>query len=463
MGLTVPAGKIPDKEIGIIHFVGIGGSGMSSLAEMALGQGMSVSGSDISASRVTRRLAGKGIIVHIGHSGTNLGNAEAVVYSSAVSPDNPELLEAASRGIPLLHRSDLLNLMMQSRTGITVAGTHGKSTVTAMLATIMEAAGESPYLVAGAEIPGLGGSFLAGKGRFFIAEADESDRSFLKYEPFAGIVTNIDSDHLNTYRDIDDIKDAFLRHLNSINAEGAAVCCLDDPGLQMVLPQVRTRVITYGLNPGAFYSAVEIETNGLRSSFCLLNESRRLGKIDLRVPGEVNVLNSLAAIAISLFLGVSFNTIQSALNSFTGLSRRMEFKGESRGIWVMDDYAHHPTEIKAALKAFQTIGRRTILIFQPHRHSRTEHLLYELADSFTGPDELLLLPIYAAGELPAKENLSERLALEIKKKRPVTYFTSGDSVVEHLTKTARPEDLIITMGAGDVWKTGEAFLEKNNC
>ena len=463
MGLTVPAGRISEKDIKIIHFVGIGGSGMSSLAELALCQGMLVSGSDISASRITGRLAGKGITVHIGHSGTNLGNAEAVVYSSAVSPGNPELLEAGSRGIPLLHRSDLLNLMMRARTGITVAGTHGKSTVTAMLATILVAAGESPSLVAGAEIPGLGGSFLAGEGRYFIAEADESDRSFLKYEPFAGIVTNIDSDHLNTYRDIDDIKDAFLRHLNSISEDGAAVCCLDDPCLQMVLPEVRTRVITYGLNPGAFYTAGQIEPIGLGSSFTILNESRRLGKIDLQVPGEVNVLNALAAAALSLFLEIRFEAIQSALNSFTGLSRRMEFKGESRGIWVMDDYAHHPTEIKAALKAFLTLGRRIILIFQPHRHSRTEHLLYELAGSFAGPDELLLLPIYAAGEEPTKENLSERLALEIKKRRPVTYFTSGDSVVEHLKKTARPDDLIVTMGAGDVWKTGEAFLEKNNC
>jgi len=458
----VRAGRIPEKDIGIIHFVGIGGSGMSALAELALSQGMEVSGSDISESRITRRLAGKGMTVYIGHSGTNLGNAEAVVYSSAVRPDNPELLEAGKKGMPLLHRSDLLNMMMKARTGITVAGTHGKSTVTAMLATILDAAGESPSLAAGAEIPGLGGNFLAGEGRFFIAEADESDRSFLKYEPFAGIVTNIDSEHLDNYRDIDDINNAFLCHLNSMSEEGAAVCCLDDPNLRKLLPSVRSRVITYGLKPGACYTAVDIEQLGLKTSFSIFNDSGRLGKIDLPMPGEVNVLNALAASALSLFLGIDFAAVRSALNSFPGLSRRMEFKGEVDNIWVMDDYGHHPTEIKAALKAFLKLNRRIILIFQPHRYSRTKHLLQELADSFSDADELLLLPIYPAGEQPTEEGLSERLALEIRKRRPVTFFTSGDSAAEHLENTARPKDLIITMGAGDVWKTGEAFLGKKN-
>ena len=461
-GLTVGTGRIPDKDIETIHFVGIGGSGMSSLAELALSQGMEISGSDVSESRVTRSLTEKGIIVYRGHAGTNLGNAEAVVYSSAIQPDNPELLEAEKRGLPLLHRSDLLNMMMKARTGLTVAGTHGKSTVTAMLATILKAAGESPSMAAGAFVPGLGGNFLAGEGRFFIAEADESDRSFLKYEPFAGIITNIDSDHLDNYRDLDDIKKTFLRHLNSISKNGAAVCCLDDPNLEKLLPSVLSRVITYGLKPGACYTAADIKHTGLKTSFSIFNDSRKLGDITLPMPGEVNVLNALAASALSLFLGIDFTAIRSALNSFTGLSRRMEFKGEIDNIWVMDDYGHHPTEIKASLEAFTRLGRRIVLIFQPHRYSRTEHLMLELADSFSGADELLLLPVYSAGERPKKEGISELLAREIFKNRPVTYFASKDSVAEYLKNNARPGDLIITMGAGDVWKIGEVFLEEKN-
>ena len=433
---------------------------MSSLAELAFRKGVEVSGSDVSESSITRRLAGKGISVYIGHSAENLGNAEAVVFSSAVSADNPELVEAGRRGLPLLHRSDLLNMMMQASTGITVAGTHGKSTVTAILATILETAGESPSLAAGAEIKGLGGSCLAGKGRYFIAEADESDRSFLKYSPFAGIVTNIDSDHLNNYRDMADISESFLKHINSMSSDGAAVCCLDDPNLRMLLPRARTRVITYGLEKGADYTAADIEPRGMETSFALFENGQRLGKIELPIPGEFNVLNTLAACALSLFLGIDFTAVKAGVNSFSGLSRRMEFKGEAGNIWVIDDYAHHPTEIKAALRAFKKLGRKIILVFQPHRYSRTSHLLQDLAGSFTDADELLLLPIYSAGEHPVQEGLSEKLAGEIEKMRTVKYFTSGASAVEHLEKTARAGDLIVTMGAGDVWKTGEVFLEK---
>ena len=435
---------------------------MSALAELVSSRGMKVSGSDISESSITKRLSVKGIIVHKEHSGENLGTAGAVVYSSAVSRDNPELVAAEKRGIPLMHRSDLLKMLMDAGTGITVAGTHGKSTVTAMLATILEAAGESPSLVSGAEISGLGSSFLAGKGRFFVAEADESDRSFLKYSPWAGIVTNIDSDHLNNYLDLEDIKKAFLSHLNSISADGVAVFCLDDPNLRELLPSIRKRFITYGLNEGADCRAVDIIQQRMNTSFTIVQESVPIGRITLPMPGEVNVLNALAASTLCLDLGISFETISSALNSFTGLSRRMEFKGKADDIWILDDYAHHPTEIQEALKALRPLGRRILLLFQPHRYTRTRHLLHELALSFREADELLLLPIYSAGEKPVEENLSGQLAREIEKYRPVTYLSSAGKALDFLIKTAIPGDLVVTMGAGDVWKTGEAFLEKKN-
>ena len=433
---------------------------MSSLAELGFSFGLQVSGSDISESRITRRLAGKGITVHIGHSENNLGNADAVVYSSAVGPDNPEILAAERKGIPAMHRSDLLKMLMEGRTGLTVAGTHGKSTVTAMLATILAAAGESPSLAAGAEIPGLGGSFLAGKGEFFIAEADESDRSFLKYEPFAGIVTNIDADHLDNYEGIEDIKEAFLQHLNSISEAGAAVCCLDDPNLASLLPSVRGRVITYGLREGADYCASNIDHLGLSTSFDVTCGSSVLGGIRLPMPGEISVLNALGAITLSLFLGIDFRMTSTALSSFQGISRRMEFKGQAGNVWVMDDYGHHPTEIRAALKAFRRLGRRTVLVFQPHRYSRTGKLIQELADSFSDADELLLLPVYPAGEKNDRRGLSEELAGEAGKRRPLKYFRSPSSAADYLVESTGSGDLVITMGAGDVWKTGEVFLEK---
>lgn len=433
---------------------------MSSLAGLAASRGMEVSGSDIRSSRAVERLAEQGIRVFMGHSATNLGPADAVVFSSAVSPDNPELRAAGERGIPVLHRSDFLNLMMEGKKAVTVAGSHGKSTVTGMLTTILSAAGKDPSMAAGADVSELGGGFRAGKGSYFVAEADESDRSFLKYHPFAGILTNIDTDHLNNYGTLGELVGSFARHLNSISAEGFAVCCLDDAYIRDIISSVHCPAVTYGMNGAADYVAGRVESEGLAVSFTVRKGRNEIGRIRLPVPGRVNVLNALAATAFSLHTGIDFATIRRTLESFRGLARRMEFKGAADDIWVMDDYAHHPTEIKASLEAFSNLGRRTVVVFQPHRYSRTRALFRELAGSFSDADQLLLLPVYAAGEEEGPGNPGDMLAKEIKRQREVKCLESVGEAARYLERSALPGDLIVTIGAGDVWKTGEIFLEK---
>lgn len=448
------------KKIRKIHLIGIGGAGMSALAELGLGLGLEITGSDLAAGPVVKRLTDKKIPIFIGHSKQNLGTSEAVVYSSAVNSKNPELREAELRGLPLLHRSDFLNLLMEKRTGVTVAGTHGKSTVTAMLATILCASGEDPLVAAGAEIPDLGGNFRLGRGNLFVAEADESDHSFLKYHPYAGIVTNIDADHLNNYRGIEEIKNAFLNHLDSISPEGAVVCCLDDPNLKEVSAKTDSRVITYGTSRDADYQAVEIIPESLSVSFNLLHQGEFLARIKIPMPGKMNAVNALGAISLALFLGINRSTAFSALEKFKGVSRRLEFKGRVGDIWIMDDYGHHPTEIQAALQAVGNLERRIVLVFQPHRYSRTSALLEELADAFSGADELILLPVYSAGEAGDNLDISRQLAHTTAVKRDLHFCESLDAAAALLEKTVRPGDLVLTMGAGDVWKIGEIFLEK---
>ena len=454
------AARISENRIDRVHLVGIGGSGMSALAGLALSRGMEVSGSDIRSNKAVKRLTGQGIRVFAGHSASNLGAAEAVVFSSAVSPDNPEILAAKKNGIPVLHRSDLLALMMKGKSSITVAGSHGKSTVTGMLTTILAAAGEDPSMAAGAEVTGLGGGYRAGKGRFLVAEADESDGSFLKYHPFAGILTNIDTDHLNNYGSIEKIVNSFLLHLNSISGDGFAVCCLDDVYIREILGSVHRKIVTYGTSEEADYIADGITPQGFGSSFIVRQGNEEIGRILLPVPGNMNALNALAAVAFSLRIGIDFATVREALESFQGMERRMEFKGSADDIRIIDDYAHHPTEIKASLQALSSLGRRTVVVFQPHRYSRTEALLHDLAESFQDADLLALLPVYAADEKNGSGNPGEKLAFEISRKREMKYLASIEDAAEYLDSIALPGDLVITMGAGDVWKTGEIFLEK---
>jgi UDP-N-acetylmuramate--alanine ligase len=452
------------RKIRHIHFVGIGGSGMSGIAEVLLNLGYAVSGSDLKRSPVTDRLAGLGARVDEGHDAAHVGGAHVVVTSTAVRADNPEVVEARRSGVPVIPRAEMLAELMRLKYGVAVAGSHGKTTTTSMVALVLDRGGLDPTVVVGGRLGVLGSGAKLGRGEFMVAEADESDRSFLKLSPTLAVVTNIDREHLDAYRDLADIQDAFVGFVNKVPFYGAAVLCLDDGPVQDILPRVERRVVTYGLSPQAQVGARDVQIGPTGSTYTATSGGEAIGSVRLAVPGAHNVVNSLAALAVALDLEIPFGQIHAGLESFTGVDRRFQLRGEQGQVMVLDDYGHHPTEIRATLETLRHRAgtRRTVVLFQPHRFTRTQLLWDEFCRAFHQADVLLLADIYPASEEPIAGITSEALALAIAERghRHVAYAGDLKAATERLTEEAREGDVVLTLGAGSVWVVGEELLRR---
>ncbi|MDZ4744672.1 MAG: UDP-N-acetylmuramate--L-alanine ligase [bacterium] len=446
-----------------IHFVGIGGIGMSGIAEILLSQGFRVSGSDMQRSDITEALVSRGATVFIGHEAQNVEGADVVVYSSAVRVGtNPETLAARERGVPLIRRAEMLSEVSRLKYCLAIAGTHGKTTTTSMCGLVMIKAGLDPTVIVGGRLKGLGGTNARlGAGDWMVLEADEYDRSFLQLLPSIAIITNVEADHLDIYTDLDDIKGAFIEFANKVPFYGVACVCLDDDGVRCILPSFERRVITYGLSEDCTTRAVDIEAHERQVSYSLVHEGVDLGRVTLHVPGEHNVRNSLAAASMALELGIDADVIREALGEFHGVYRRFEVRGEHHGILVIDDYAHHPTEILATLAAARAgWDRRIVAVFQPHTYTRTRDFFQAFAESFANADVLVLTDVYAARE-PAIEGVSGALiadAARLAGHSQVHYVPHSSDVRDYLQSILQPGDLVLTMGAGDIWKVGVELL-----
>ncbi len=446
-----------------IHFVGIGGMGMRALAEILIQKGMSVSGSDQKDSAYLSVLKSQGADIFVGHDAAHVEGADALVVSTAISEDNPELYEARRKGIPVFHRSDVLAAMFLWGKGIAVAGAHGKSTTSGMLGRIFRDAGKDPTIVLGAAADYLKGNSCLGRGDYVIAEADESDGSFLKFQNYIAVVTNIENDHLDHYGSVENIKKAFLEFLSHTDGEtGAKIVCTDSEGVRDILPDVTGHVITYGLAGGCDYRAVNKRYEQHWMLFDVEQSGKILGTIRLRIPGTHNVRDALAAVVTGLFCGISFDVIAAALSEFKGVRRRFETKGYAQDVWVVDDYAHHPTEIKATLRAAKEIGgHRVVCAFQPHRYTRTQLLQNEFAEAFDDADVLYFTDIYAASEEPIPGIDGMLLPTLVGRRLPKTeihYVADYQDLPKRLAKEALPGDLILTMGAGSITHTGGKLL-----
>jgi UDP-N-acetylmuramate--alanine ligase len=451
------------KKIRRIHFVGIGGIGMSGIAEVLHNLGYVVSGSDGRDSETTRRLASLGIRVAIGHAAEHVGDADVVVRSSAVPPDNVELVAARHRLIPIIQRAEMLAELMRMKYGVAVAGTHGKTTTTSMVATVLAHGGLDPTMVIGGRLNALGSNAKLGRGDFLVAEADESDGSFLKLSPTVAVVTTIDAEHLDYYRDLAQIQEAFLQFVNKVPFYGVAVLCLDQEHIQTILPRLEKRFVTYGLRAQADLQAGGMTFAGLTSSCEVTWKQHPLGRLDLRVPGVHNVYNALAATAVGLELDVDFATIQKALAEFTGVDRRFQVRGEARGVTVVDDYGHHPAEIQATLDAAKRgFARRLLVCFQPHRYSRTQALLKEFSTAFYQADVLLVTEIYAAGERPIPGVSGRQIADGVAEHghRNVEFVPERRAMADRVVAMAQAGDIVLTLGAGDIWKVGEEIVRR---
>jgi UDP-N-acetylmuramate--alanine ligase len=447
-----------------IHFVGIGGVGMSGIAEVLLTLGYRVTGSDARRSEAVERLERLGAKVFVGHAATQVEGAHVVVYSSAVAGNNVEVQAARQRGVPVIARAEMLAELMRLKYGIAIAGTHGKTTTTSMVAAVMGAGGFDPTVVVGGRVQGLGTNARLGQGEFLVAEADESDGSFLKLTPTIAVVTTVDAEHLDHYADLDAIVAAFLAFVNKVPFYGSAVVCLDDANIQRMIPRIDKRVVTYGLQAGADLTARRLQFAEMRSSCEVLHRGAVLGPMTLQVPGRHNVLNALAAAAVGLDLEVSFDRIQHALASFEGVQRRFQVRGEAQGVLVVDDYGHHPAEIRATLAAAKAgFDRRVITVFQPHRYSRTQHLRNDFLTAFYQSDVLIVMDIYAAGEAPIPGVHARDLAdgIAAHGHREVLYMGSDRAaIVDYLCESTRAGDLVLTLGAGDVGQLGGDLLRR---
>lgn len=451
------------KRIRRIHFVGIGGIGMSGIAEVLHNLGYAVSGSDARESENTRRLASLGIGVTIGHRAENVSEADVIVRSSAVAPDNVELAAGRQRLIPVILRAEMLAELMRMKYGVAVAGTHGKTTTTSMVGSVLARGGLDPTIVIGGRLNALGTNARLGQGDFLVAEADESDGSFLKLSPTIAVVTTIDAEHLDYYRDLGHIQETFVEFINKVPFYGLAVLCLDQQNIQNLLPRVEKRFITYGLGTQADFLARDIAFKGMTSEFLASWKGQTLGRIQLRVPGLHNVYNALAATAVGWDLQIDFEAIQAALGEFTGVNRRFQILGEPKGILVVDDYAHHPAEIQATLNAAKSgFGRNVIAVFQPHRYTRAHALIHEFATAFYQADRLFVTEIYPAGERPIPGVHGGQIAEGVKEHghKNVTYVPVKEDLVDAVTAVARSGDIILVMGAGDIWKVGEEIVRR---
>lgn len=450
------------KNIKKVHFVGIGGIGMSGIAEILLNQGFEISGSDKSLSEVTNRLSELGITVYEGHSSENLKDADVLVYSSAVAIDNPEVAAAIERKIPIIKRSEMLAECMRMKYGIGIAGTHGKTTTTSMVGLTLTEGGIDPTIIVGGKLSGLGGTNARlGNGEFIVVEADEFDRTFLKLTPTIAALTTLETEHLDTYKDLNDIKAAFIEFANKVPFYGFVVLCMDEPALQDIIPQINKKIITYGLTTQADIRAIDISHSEFSSTFTVKYRGKKLGEITLKIPGVHNVKNSLVAVTIAYELGIDFKTIKKALELFSGVYRRFETK-YNEDILVIDDYAHHPTETTAVLNGIRAgWDRRLVAVFQPHLYTRTKDFYQEFGRSFLNSDVFICTDVYPARE-KAIEGVSGELIADIAKKfghKKVMYVKDKNDVPQILNDIKMKGDLIITMGAGDIWKYGEKFVE----
>jgi UDP-N-acetylmuramate--alanine ligase len=441
------------------HFIGIGGIGMSGIAEILLNLGMKVSGSDLRRGPVTDRLAQLGATIYQGHEAGHIAGATVVVTSSAVGAANPEVLEAHARKIPVIQRAEMLAELMRLKYGIAIAGMHGKTTTTSMVASVLAAGGLDPTVVVGGRVDALGSNARLGSTQYLVAEADESDRSFLKLSPILAVVTNLDREHMDCYHDMADVERAFLAFMDKVPFYGAVTACLDNPLLAAILPRVHRRVFTYGVAPAANYRLEYLEPgHGPFSRFQVVTAAGPLGPFELHVPGHHNVLDATAAVAIAHQLEVAPDKIAEGLNSFRGVDRRFQLRGEACGVTVVDDYGHHPTEIRATLAAARECGHANIhVIFQPHRYSRTKDLLDKFRGAFIDADTVVVLPIYAASEEPIPGVTAELLASRIEGPR-VQYAADFPAAVAAVAAQAHKGDLILTLGAGNVSQLAPLIL-----
>lgn len=437
---------------------------MSGIAELLLNLGYKVSGSDLNTSDLTRRLEKLGGIIYKGHLQEQIKGADVVVTSSAVGYENTEVAAAVNLSIPVIPRAEMLAELMRLKYSVAVAGAHGKTSTTSIIASVLDKGGLDPTVVIGGKLKNVGTNAVLGKGDFIVAEADESDGSFLKMSPTIAVVTNIDREHLDYYRDLDHIKKVFLRFIDRIPFYGLAVLCLDNEHVQDIIPRIKKRFTTYGMTTQADIQAKNIVFKGLKSIFSVSNRNEILGEITLNMPGMHNVYNSMASIAVGIELGIGFETIKKALETVEGVQRRLEIKGKINGVTIVDDYGHHPTEIKTTLQAARENwpDNRIVVVFQPHRYSRTRALMNEFSRSFYQSDMLLVLPIYSAGEKKI-EGIDSRILLEKIRAhghKDVMYLPGIEAAVDHLKGILRKKDVVITLGAGDVWKVGEKILNK---
>ena len=458
-----------------IHFVGIGGIGMSGIAEVLLNLGYKVSGSDLKASTVTQRLASLGAITFEGHRAENISGAEVVVTSSAIAQDNPEVTEAHKLHLPVIQRAEMLAELMRLKYGIAIAGMHGKTTTTSMVAAVLAAGGLDPTVVVGGRVDALGSNARLGKSQYLVAEADESDRSFLKLSPILSVVTNIDREHMDTYRNMRDVKNTFLDFMDRVPFYGMIVACNDDPLLRRLLPDVQRRTVTYGTKRGSDFlikldSAHRDSGTGSKPmsrfqvSYGKTGEKKNnLGEFTLHVPGVHNILNATAAIAVGVGLDIGVDAIRQALDQFRGVDRRFQLKGQAAGVSVIDDYGHHPTEIKATLAAARSCGFKKVhVIFQPHRYTRTRDLMEDFTTAFNDADTLFVLDIYAASEKPIEGISGQDLAHRIREKteKHVEYAESFTDAIASSIEAAHDGDMILTLGAGSVSQLGPMILDK---
>lgn len=435
---------------------------MSGIAEVLLNLGYSVSGSDIKESETTRRLRALGGVIYIGHRPENISEAQVVVVSSAIKRDNIEVVTARERAIPVIPRAEMLAELMRMKYGMAVAGAHGKTTTTSMVATVLAKGGLDPTVVIGGKLNSLGSNAKLGQGEFLVAEADESDGSFLKLSPTIAIVTNIDKEHIDYYGNMEELKKAFFSFINKVPFYGLSILCHDDPYIREMMPKVEKRYLSYGLESEATLTARGAHLKGMGSHFEVFFEGKSLGFFELTMPGIHNVSNALAAIAVGIELGLDIEIIKDALKDFSGIERRFQIKGEVDGIVFVDDYGHHPTEIKATLSASKTgFGRRLVVLFQPHRYTRTRDLLKEFTLSFGQADRVIITDIYPAGESPI-DGISASLIYEGMKKEGhsnVIYLPDREAIIEDLIHNLKSGDVFLTLGAGDVWKIGEEILK----
>jgi UDP-N-acetylmuramate--alanine ligase len=449
-----------------VHFVGVGGIGMSGIARVLKKQGFNVTGSDLKPTDITKELEGLGIQVFYGHRAENCHEAQVIVYSSAVAPDNPELVWASKARIPVIPRAEMLAELMRMRYSIAVSGTHGKTTTTSMITLVLEEAGLKPTSVIGGLVRGSKTNGQLGNGKYLVAEADESDKSFLLLLPTLAVITNIEEEHLDCYKDLTEIKTAFLDFANRVPFFGSVVACADDPNILDIIPRMKRRTLTYGLSPEAQIRAVDIDLKAFSSSYRIFKGATELGIIELAVGGLHNVQNSLAVIGVCDELGVDFSKVRTGLMGFKGVHRRQELKGEKRGVVVIDDYGHHPTEIKRTLEAVRVSfpKNRLITVFQPHRYTRTKFLHRQFGPAFSLTDILIITDIYPAGEQPIDGVSSELIITAVKELNPhppdIVHQADFNTITDYILEIVKPGDVILTLGAGNIWQIGAAVLKK---